>query len=332
MDVQELLTALIAKHYAKIKNPLPGHVNEVTTTNIWHFREQLREEIAKTYGQDAGKAVIKAIKMAIKCYAAKLHFNRGANITKPDRKLNKGYAQCFEMVTDFPGRMEEASNWRDTLGHDYPDKPWMNGLPSTIFVSDMGDALCSKNQEDYDFLKREVIANVSSMKGLRHLWLWLSKRPATMADFANHIGGLPVNVCAMTTVTGPKSLGRVSQLRKVKASCRGLSIEPLWDRIPPEDLDLSGIDWVIVGGESGARDVVNPFHVEWALELREHCRKAGVAYFVKQLGSLPFMNGKPLVLKDHHGGNWDEWPRQLRVREFPAHFHKYRADDAASCL
>lgn len=330
MDVRAALAALIAKHYAKIKRPRPGHINEVTTTNIWHFRDLLREEIAKAHGTAAGKAALRAIKTVLKCYAAKLHFNRGASILNPGRKLNKGYAQTFEQVTDYPGRMAAASKWKDTLGQDYSDKPWMNGLPSTIFISDMGDALCSKNREQFDYLEREVIANVSSKHGLRHLWLWLTKRPGIMAAFAERIGGMPVNICAMSTVTGPKTLGRVDQLRKVKAACRGLSIEPLWDRLPPEDLDLTGIDRVIVGGESGARDVVNPFHVEWALELREHCRKNGVAFFVKQLGSKPYMNGKPLALADRHGGDWDEWPRKLRVREFPAHFNRYRAGERRS--
>lgn len=327
IDVHAVLAALINDHFTKIRKPLPGHVNEVTTTNIWHFRDLLRQAIAREHGAEAGNAARKAIKKALKCYAAKLHLNRGASILKPNRKINKGYAQTFEQVTDFPGRMAEAAGWRDTLGEDYPDKPWMNGLASTIFISDMGDALTFKSRAQFDFLEREVITNVSSEKGLRHLWLWLTKRPAIMAAFAERIGGMPVNMCAMTTVTGPKTLGRVDQLRKVKAPCRGLSIEPLWNRIPPEDLDLTGIDWVIVGGESGARDVVEAFHVEWASELREHCRKAGLAFFVKQLGSLPFMNGKPLVLADRHGGDWDEWPRELRVREFPAYFHQYRADE-----
>jgi protein gp37 len=196
-----------------------------------------------------------------------------------------------------------------------------------IFVSDMGDAMSTKGL--FPFLKQEA-THLSTDKGRRHLWLWLTKRPHIMRHFAEEIGGLPENVCAMTTVTGPDALHRVDELRQTKAACRGLSIEPLWERIPPEDLDLTGIDWVIVGGESGARDVVEPFHVEWAEELREHCRKAGVAFFVKQLGSKPFMNGKPLVLADRHGGNWDEWPRKLRVREFPAYFHQCRADERRS--
>ena len=59
-----------------------------------------------------------------------------------------------------------------------------------------------------------------------------------MRDFAEQIGGLPGNVCAMTTVTGPDALHRVEELRQTKASCRGLSIEPLWECIPPESLDL----------------------------------------------------------------------------------------------
>jgi len=132
-----------------------------------------------------------------------------------------------------------------------------------------------------------------------------------MAAFAERIGGMPVNVCAMTTVTGPKTLGRVDQLRKVKASCRSPSIERLWDRNPSGEPGSDRHRWVIVGGESGARDVVNPFHVEWALELREHCRKIGVAFFVKQRGSKAFMNGKPLVLADPHGGDWECFTGQM---------------------
>jgi protein gp37 len=261
MDVGAALSALIAEHHAKIKYPLPGHINAVTTTNIWHFRELFSKKITEEHGHAAGNAVHHVINTKIKCYAGKLHFNRGANILNPSRNLNKGYAQTFEQVTKFPGRMAAAAKWKDTLGEVYPEKPWMNGLPSTIFVSDMGDALSSNSREDFDFLEREVVGAATSKDGLRHLWLWLTKRPGTMAAFANHIGGMPVNLCAMTTVTGPKTLGRVDQLRKVKAPCRGLSIEPLWDRIPPEKLDLTGIDWVIVGGESGARDVIKPFHV-----------------------------------------------------------------------
>lgn len=196
-----------------------------------------------------------------------------------------------------------------------------------VFVSDMGDALSAKG--DFKFLKSDVIPAIQSDDGKRHLWLWLTKRPERMAEFANDIGGFPSNVCAMTTITGPdpETLKRIDQLRKVKASCRGLSIEPLWERIPPAKLNLTGIDWVIVGGESGSGEETRPFASEWAEELREHCKKKGVAFFFKQFGRNPSRDGKIFKLKDKHGGEWEEWDESLRIREFPSHFHAYRATE-----
>jgi hypothetical protein len=133
----------------------------------------------------------------------------------------------------------------------------------------------------------------------------------------------------MTTLTGPdaESLKRLEELKTVKASVRGLSIEPLWDRIPPSKLNLKGIDWVILGGESGSGDLTRPFALEWAEELRAHCQKRGVAFFLKQLGRNPSRNGEVFRLKDKHGGEWEEWDESLRIREFPKAFHDYRKDE-----
>jgi hypothetical protein len=102
----------------------------------------------------------------------------------------------------------------------------------------------------------------------------------------------------------------------------------LWDRNLPSKLNLKGIDWVIVGGESGSGSkFTRPFALEWAEELRDHCRKHGVAFFMKQLGRNPTRNGQVIRLKDTHGGDWDEWGDEaLKVREFPKAFHDYRLD------
>jgi hypothetical protein len=129
----------------------------------------------------------------------------------------------------------------------------------------------------------------------------------------------------MTTLTGVdrQSLARLEKLKEVDAHTRGLSIEPLWERIPPEKLDLEKIDWVIVGGESGNPDS-RPFDLAWARELRDLCRDRGVAFFCKQLGRNPVESQMRLRLKNGHGGNWDEWPEDLRVREFPKAFYEYR--------
>ena len=189
------------------------------------------------------------------------------------------------------------------------------------------NALSAKG--DFDFLKSDMMPAIQSESGKKHLWLWLTKRPNRMAEFADEIGGFPDNVCAMTTVTGagPDQMERIDHLRRVKAACRGLSIEPLWERIPTRNLNLKGIDWVIVGGESGSGDTTRPFAVEWAEELRDHCKKQGVAFFLKQLGRNPTRNDRVMKLHDRHGGDWKEWENSLRVREFPKHFHRFRAEE-----
>lgn len=82
----------------------------------------------------------------------------------------------------------------------------------------------------------------------------------------------------------------------------------------------TGVDWVIVGGESGHK--ARPCHVEWIRSIVRQCGEAGVACFVKQLGADPRetygrLSDAPMPLKDPKGGGWDEWPEDLRVREFP---------------
>lgn len=299
---------------------------KLTTTNIYHLRYQLAAELEKVYGQAAAKAALQAIESSVTCYAAKLHLNKAQSIVNPHRTVNPGYAPTFEEVTQFPGRVAQMARKSDLYGVDDPEKPWMVGLPRLVFVSDMGDAFSRK--EDEPFLKTDVLPAITSPEGMRHLWLWLTKRPKTMARFSKEIGGFPENVCAMTTLTCSDSINlkRVDHLRSVNAACRGLSIEPLSERIPAKKLNLKGIEWVIMGGESGAARYVNPFHLEWAVELRDHCREQGVAFFMKQFGRAPLWQGESVRLKNTHGGDWDEWFEEpdLKIREFPAYFYKYR--------
>jgi protein gp37 len=106
---------------------------------------------------------------------------------------------------------------------------------------------------------------------------------------------------------------RVGALRKVPAARRFVSYEPALGSI--EGASAEGIDWVIVGGESAP---ARPFDVQWARDTIAMCRRDGAAPFVKQMGSVPVLDGAPLKLRDPHGGEMDEWPEDVRVREFPA--------------
>jgi protein gp37 len=304
----------------------PERALKLSTTNIYHLRHELVAELEKVYGKAAADAALAVIEQSVTCYAAKLHLNKALSIVNPDRQANPGYAPTFEEVTPFPGRVAEMAAKSDLYGLEVPGKPWMKGLPRLIFVSDMGDAF--SRESDAEFLKADVLPAIDSPEGQLHLWLWLTKRPKAMARFAKEIGGFPANVCAMTTLTCADSvnLRRVDHLRRIDAACRGLSIEPLRERIPASKLNLRGIDWVIVGGETGAFRNVHPFDLEWAVELRDHCREQGVAFFMKQFGRAPLWQGEFVRLKNTHGGDWEEWPEEpdLKIREFPAYFYKYR--------
>lgn len=246
------------------------------------------------------------------CYAGKLHDLRAGHA---------GYAPRFEDVTPFPGRTAKAARLRDLTGTARPEKPWLDGQPRLIFVSDMGDSLSIS--VTFEYLEREVIGVASSSAGARHEWLWLTKRPERMASFSAwlHARGTawPPNIWAGTSVTHPGFVKRIDALAEVgdANTIRFASVEPQTDPITL-GARLQNLDWVIQGGESGAKPKVGAFDLAWARAMRDECRANGVAYFLKQLGRRPVEDGRELRLRDLHGGDWSEWPVDLRVREMPS--------------
>jgi protein gp37 len=134
-------------------------------------------------------------------------------------------------------------------------------------------------------------------------------------------GGGYENVWLGVSVESEKQVGRIATLREVPAAVRWVSFEPLLSDIGK--VDLSGIHWAVIGGESGS--VARAFRPEWARNLIAQCRTQGVAVFVKQLGSYPVLDtrydktisGFSRKLADRKGGDMDEWPEDLRIREYP---------------
>ena len=286
-------------------------------SGIYADRNNIAAQIAGPAPSKARTAVMNSIRQAGKCYAGLLGTMRAGH---------KGYADQFEQPKCYPGRMAEAAKWGPPTTKEITSKPWLAGLPRMIFVSDMGDALSAS--ASFDYLRQETIDTVRSAAGQRHIWLWVTKRPARMAEFGARLSergiAWPDNLVAMTTVTSQSKAGRVDHLRTVPSRWRGLSVEPLFEAVK---LDLTGIDWLIVGG--GSDTLAEPFHVEWALDLQQQCRAAGVACFIKQLGRNPFYQGKSLPLVDKHGGDWAEWLPEWRVREIPQVFRKTLSEACA---
>lgn len=210
--------------------------------------------------------------------------------------------------------------------HKWDKQAIIAGERHRVFCASFGDIL-----EDRDDLLEPRVKLVRLIDNCLHLdWLLLTKRPQNFTRLFPWGDPYPHNVWAMTTVGCKSSLWRADALREVPAVVRGLSCEPLLEDLGK--INLSGIHWVIVGGESGHG--ARPLNIAWIRSIISQCRDAGVACFVKQMGAKPYevhtaddcllgpfdLNGEKwlsLELYDRKGGDMDEWPEDLRVREFP---------------
>jgi protein gp37 len=244
------------------------------------------------------------------CYAGLLTNRFGSS--------NSGLADDFDQVELVPGRMMPAARSSELLGAARGSKPWLNYLPRLIFIGDMSDTF--SKIVTFEHLRDEVIRAVTSQMGQLHQWQWLTKRPNRMAKFSAWLQEQsipwPLNLWASTSVTAQATTTRIDSLLNVgdEQTVRFVSVEPQWE---PIDLRpwLSRLDWVIQGGQSGSHD--HPFAMEWADDLRKQCRKHRTAYFLKQLGSCVTYRGERVRTIRGHGGDWDAWPRRLRVRQMP---------------
>ena len=98
------------------------------------------------------------------------------------------------------------------------------------------------------------------------------------------------------------------------AAIHWLSAEPLLEDME-FDPQVAGLDWCVFGAESGSK--ARRCEVSWIRRGVRRCQEAGAKVYVKQLGTRPYLNGDPLKLKSYKGEDWLEWPKDLRIREFP---------------
>jgi protein gp37 len=229
-------------------------------------------------------------------------------------KVSPGCAHCYAETLSLrfgwspkPWTPENASvNVR--LRPDRLDQPLRWRRPRMIFVNSMSDLF-------HELIPTEYIESVFEVMRAcpQHTFQILTKRPERMRDvvlFAlpDQLVELP-NVWLGTSIENARFNSRADTLRRVPAAVRFISAEPLLGslyplRQPERHLDLTGIDWLIVGGESGPN--ARPMDAEWARELRDACVDAGVAFFFKQWGGRTAKSGG----KTLDGREWCEMPRQ----------------------
>jgi protein gp37 len=168
--------------------------------------------------------------------------------------------------------------------------------PRKIFVNSMSDLF-------QDGVPMQFIDRVwdAMEKAHWHTYQILTKRPENMVATLEALGrSTSPNVWLGTSVESEKYKERIAQLRKVPASVRFISFEPLIGSIGK--VSLSGIHWAIVGGESGPR--ARPMRASWVEEIRQQCKDQEVRFFFKQWGGT----NKKAAGRKYRGRTWDSFP------------------------
>jgi protein gp37 len=229
-------------------------------------------------------------------------WNPTVGCTKISPGCKHCYAEAMAKRLTAMGTPGYENGFALTLLPERLDDPIKRKKPTVYFVNSMSDLFHERVPDDYIDKVFEVIARTP-----QHTYQILTKRAARMARYFRS-RSVPGNAWLGVSVEDRKyGVPRIDHLRKVPAAIRFLSVEPLLADVG--ELDLSGIHWVIVGGESGPK--ARPMRTEWAESVQAQCEEQGVAFFFKQWGGwgadgkrrAKAANGREL-----NGRTWDEMP------------------------
>lgn len=195
-------------------------------------------------------------------------------------KISEGCAHCYaeRMARRLKamGQKNYTNGFQVTLHPHALPLPLTWKKPQTIFVNSMSDLFHKDVPQAFIRQVFEVMEQAHW-----HRFQVLTKRAERLFELKDSLNW-PGNIWMGVTVENVNYLNRIDYLRKVPAAVRFLSLEPLLG--PLSDMDLSNIDWVIVGGESGP--AARPMAEEWVLDIQNQCRKADVSFFFKQWGGV----------------------------------------------
>ena len=169
--------------------------------------------------------------------------------------------------------------------------------PSLVFVNSMSDLFHKAVPIDFVQSVFEVMNQAS-----QHTFQVLTKRPGRVKQIDARLDWAP-NIWLGTSIESERWQDRLNRLKSTGARTKFLSLEPLLGPLP--DLDLTGIDWVIVGGESGPG--ARPMDAEWVREIRDNCVDSEVPFFFKQWGGV-FKKRTGRILDDR---TWNQMPAAL---------------------
>lgn len=233
--------------------------------------------------------------------------------------VSAGCSHCYAMemakrleamgVEKYAGLTRRSGNrtvWNGTVREDDAalsiPRRWKK--PRKIFVNSMSDLFHECVSDRFILAVWRVMRETP-----HHNYQILTKRPERMAHVvSSQVGEVLSNVWLGTSVEDSQTTDRIDQLRETPAAIRFISFEPLIGPIGP--VNLHGVHWAIVGGESGKN--ARPIREEWIDEIHAQCHTASTAFFFKQWGTWGSDNkkrSKKANGREYRGRTWDEMPR-----------------------
>ena len=224
-------------------------------------------------------------------------WNPVTGCTKVSPGCKNCYAERMAWRLHAMGQPRYRKGFRPTLHSDLLGQPLQWTKSRIVFVNSMSDLFHPK--VPFWFIEK---AFTVMMNADWHIFQILTKRAERLENLCKRLAW-PNNIWIGVTVENQECIYRINYLQKVPAAVRFLSLEPLLG--PISQLTLDGIDWVIVGGESGPR--ARPVDMEWVRYIRDQCLRKRVPFFFKQWGGVhKSRNGREL-----DGRTWSEMPIPL---------------------
>jgi protein gp37 len=225
-------------------------------------------------------------------------WNPVTGCTKVSAGCKNCYAERLAVRLQAMGNRRYRNGFNVTLHEDVIDLPKTWKTARTVFVNSMSDLF--HDEVPLDFIRR-VFHAMSACP--QHTFQVLTKRSARLCQLAGALEW-PPNVWMGVSIENSAVFQRIDDLRQVPAAVRFLSCEPLIGSL--RSIDLTGIHWVIVGGESGVG--ARPMDIQWVREIFRACRQADVPFFFKQWGGVR----KDLHGRKLNGKTYDEMPPRVR--------------------
>lgn len=230
------------------------------------------------------------------------------NPTTGCTKISAGCKNCYASVMAkrlmAMGQHKYRNGFEVTEHPDELMRPYLWKKPTTVFVNSMSDLL--HDDVSINFI-RDVFKVMNDLP--QHQFQVLTKRSENLRNYDERgLLSWSSNIWMGVSVEDGKVLHRIDDLRATRAHIKFLSIEPLIGPLP--NLNLDGIDWVIVGGESGFK--ARPMKEEWVQDILEQCENAKVAFFFKQWGG----KNKKLTGRTLNGRTYDAMPAQKRLIQY----------------